>query len=318
MKKIFSFLLLLTTTFSFIIAQTIEEQERELFKKYQVKERISYDFPYKDGVMEKHGVKTSMSKYNRSGLVVMTFTFNAKGDTTVKEYYGYDARGNRVLYERYSVSGEYKKTSEYDMVDNIILEAGYDGSASFKTVYTYEKGGKVMEIKYYVDNLLDEKRVYSYSGKNATVSVLHKGKDPKSTIQLIFDDKGQILKETTLGLDGTELERRVLQYNAKGQVLLEEKYRLGKLNNRLEYIYNANGDLIKLSEDTGANDKYDKKLYEYDTQGRVSVYKWKRKTETDYNLKKYTYGSSGVCVEEYTNYPKTNYKLLTRYEYTFY
>lgn len=28
------------------------------------------------------------------------------------------------------------------------------------------------------------------------------------------------------------------------------------------------------------------------------------KTETDYNLKKYTYGSSGVCVEEYTNYPK--------------
>ena len=317
MKKIVAYIVFSIISLAFVCAQTLEEKEHELYKKHKVSERIKINHKFVNGVVSKTGVKTSRSKYNKNGYLLETLTFGKKGDTVTVENFGYDKHGNRVFYERKSISGVYKKTSKYNEEDNILLESGYDGSAAFKTVYIYNNAGKITEIKYYADNMLDEKRVYSYTGNKAIVKILHKGKTLRSTIKLLFNAKGDIVEEVVLSLEGVELEKRILNYNTNGLVNTEVKYRSGKLSYKLIYHYNSSKELIKLSEESTSKGKFDKKLYTYDNLRRVVEYKWKRKPDDKYNIKTYTYGSQGVCIKELTHYPKTNYKLLSKYQYKF-
>ena len=317
MKTYIAFLVLSILSISLVSGQTIEEKERELFKKYKVKERTKYDYKYTNGKPATSGTKTSVSTYNNEGYILENFTYNSKGDVVTTEKFGYDENGNRTYYERKSMAGAYKKTSEYNEEDKIILETGYDGSAAFKTVYKYNSAKQVTEITYYAENLLDEKRVYEYSGKSATVKVLHRGKDLKSTIKLIFDNNWQIMEETVYSLEGVELEKRKNTYTA-GKIATESKYRAGELKYTTYYHYDIKGNLVKITEDSKSKGKFDKKLYSYDAAGRVVNYKWTRKPGMDYNSKTYTYGDKGVCIKEHTHYPKTDYKLLSKYEYKFY
>ncbi len=318
MKRILTYLIFSVLFVSFSAAQTLEENERELFKKHKVQKRTKFDYKFSGDKVASEGVKTSVSTYNEMGFVLSTTAYNPKGEEVTTEKFGYDDSGNRTQYERKSMTGAYKKNSQYDDEDNIILESGYDGSAAFKTTYKYNSSNKVTEIGYYVENLLDEKRVYEYKGQTAVVQILHKGKDLKSTVKLKFNSNGDILEETIISLEGTELEKRLLEYNAQGLMTKETKYRGGELNYTTWYYYDGNNNLVKITEDSKSKGRYDKKLYKYDSQGRVIEYKWTRKPDQDYNVKTYTYGADGVCVEELTYYPRTNYKLLSKYSYTFF
>ena len=298
-------------------AQTLEEKEKELFKKYKVKERTTINYNYVNGVKVSKGVKSSTSIYNSQGLVLSTNIFDKEGIVITSEKFGYDEHENRVLYERQG-KRTYKKESEYNDEDNVILETGYDGSSAFKTVYVYSTNNKVSYIKYYDNNTLGEKRVYEYTGAKAKVKILDRGKYLKSTIQLSFNAKNQIIEEIFYSLEGAELEKRTIAYNSKGQIQKEEKFRKGKLAYRLTYHYNANNEMVKLTEESPSKGKLDKKLYSYDNMSRVVEYKWKRKPAEEYNVKTYKYGANGVCVEEFTHYPNSNYKILSKYEYKFY
>jgi antitoxin component YwqK of YwqJK toxin-antitoxin module len=317
MKRIGTLLFLILCAFGVTISQTLEEKERELFKQYKVKERTTINYSYINGKKSDQGIKTSTSTYNTEGLVLSTKTFDRNGEITTSEKFGYDVHNNRILYERKG-KRSYMKTSEYNEADNIILESGYDGSSAFKTVYNYNNSGRLAEIKYYAENLLDEKRVYLHSENKAVVRVLHRGKDLKSTIGLVFNSNGDILEEVTQSLEGVELDRRKMTYNEAGFIATEEKYRAGNLSYKLTYQYDDNNNLIKLTEESPSKGKLDKKLYKYDSAGRIIEYKWKRKPDEEYNVKTYKYGSEGVCIEEFTRYPKTNYQLLSTYEYKFY
>ena len=319
MKKVFTYLLLCLVSFAGVNAQIIEEKEKELFKKYKVSERIKYDYKYTNGVQAENGVKSNVCKYNSNGLVLEIISYNPKGEISTKEKFGYDDNGNRVMYERTSLRGDYKKDSEYDNDDKIVLESGYDGSAAFKTVYKYNSSNRVIEIQYFTDNLfmVDEKRVYKYNGNKATVSIMDKGNALKSTVNLIFNSKQQIIEETVVSLDGVELEKRLVEYNSAGKIAKEEKFRAGKRAYTLTYVYNAKGELTKLVEDKPSKDAFDKKLYKYDSEGRIVEYKWARKPGQEYNVKTYTYGSNGVCTKEHTLYPATNYQIMAKYEYSF-
>ncbi len=318
MKRILTFLTISVLFVSFSMAQTLEENERELFKKHKVQERAKFDYKFSGDKVSDKGVKSSVSTYNTMGLVLTTISYNPKGEEVTTEKFGYDNNGNRTQYERKSMTGAYKKNSQYDEEDNVILESGYDGSAAFKTTYKYNSNNKVTEIGYYVENLLDEKRVYEYVGQTAVVKILHKGKDLKSTVKLKFNSNGDILEETVFSLEGTELEKRLVEYNAQGLITKEEKYRGGEKSYTIWYYYDAHNNLVKITEDSKSKGRYDKKLYKYDSQNRVTEYKWTRKPDQDYNIKTYTYGADGVCTEEQTFYPKTNYKMLSKYEYKFF
>lgn len=319
MKTIIIYIFISVISIAWLSGQVIEHKEIELFKKYGVKERVKYDYKYTNGKMAKQGLKSNTNVYNRDGLVLNVTSYSGDGDVSRQEKFGYDQNGNRIMYERKSMRGDYKKDTEYDD-EKVILETGHDGSAAFKTVYKYNNANRVAEIEYYSDNLflIEEKRIYKYTGNKAVVQILAKGKTLKSTVNLVFNSSNQIIEETYLSLEGVELEKRMVTYNSNGNLSKEEKYRGGKRAYTTFYVYNAKGELVKLIEDTPSKGKFDKKLYTYDVQGRVIEYKWTRKPGQEFNVKTFKYGSNGVCSEEHTLYPATDYQILSKYEYSFY
>ncbi|MBN2486662.1 MAG: hypothetical protein JXB34_11875 [Bacteroidales bacterium] len=318
MKRIIAFISIAIGFFSLSTGQTLEEKEQELFKKYNVKTRTNWDYTFKDSKFSMEGKKTSLSTYDRNGRVLEIKVFNPKGETSLLEKFAYDTKGNRTFYERQSLSGEYKKQSEYDEESNLIQEYGYDGSATFGTKFSYDSKDRVTEIVYLIADEIDEKRVYTYTGNKATVDILKNGKFLSSKVSLTFNSQNQVIKEEVSSVDGKVLESRTMEYNSIGKITKEEKYKSGQLIYRQTYDYDSKNELLSISEENSNEAKYIKKLYKYDDLGRVIEYQWKRNSADDYNIKVFKYGDKGVCSEEHTYYPKTNYKLLTKYEYDFY
>lgn len=318
MKRIVIFLAAAFSLISFSSGQVLEEKEQELFKKHFVKSRSNLDYTFKEGKFSMDGKKTTTCQYDKNGRVLEIKTFNPKGEVSTIEKFAYDAKGNRTYYERQSLSGEYKKQSEYDQESNLILEYGYDGTATFRTTFKYDNNDRVQEIIYLIADDVDEKRVYVYSGNKASVDILKNGKFLASKVSLTYNAKNEIIKEEVAAIDGKILESRILEYNAAGKILKEEKFKDGKFFYRLSYEYDVNGELLSISEETATEAKYIKKKFKYDELGRVTEYQWKRNSADDYNIKVFKYSDKGVCSEEHTYYPKTNYKLLTKYDYEFY
>jgi hypothetical protein len=320
MKKILTYLVVSLFIASISNAQQLEEKEREMLMKHKVKSRTSMDYNFEKGKFSMQPKKTSTCVYDQNGRLLSVSAFNPKGEVARKETFQYDSRGNRILYQRESLTGEaeYKKQSEYNSDNNLVAEAGYDGSATFKTTYVYDKMDRVMEITYYIADDVDEKRVYTYTGNKANVQVLKLGKNPTMKLELTFNQNNQTTEEKTYSLDGKLLENRKITYNANNNIVQEEKYKNGEFFNRISYEYDSKGELIAVSEETKAEAKYVKKKYTYNEDGQVISYQWKRNSADDYNIKNFKYNEQGVCSEEHTYYPSTDYTLLTKYEYTFY
>ena len=318
MKRAFTYLILTNILLTLSFSQAIEENERKLIVEHKVKTRTNTDYSFTKGKFSKNGRLTSVTSYDNMGYVLETKAYNMKGEVSTLEKYEYDNAGNRTLYERQSLSGEYKKASEYDTENKLIEEYGYDGSATFRTNLKYDEKSRVLEITYYIADDVDEKRVYSYNGNTATVKIFKQGKHLTSKVDLVFNEAGEVLSEVLKSLDNKVLESKSFEYNSSGNIVKEVKYKNGEFFYEITYKYDANQNLLSVSEKNRSADKFEKKQYNYDDQNRVTEYKWKRNPENDYNIKAYKYGEVGVCEEVHTFYPRTSYTVLTKYEYTFY
>jgi len=318
MKKLITIFVVITCVFSQTFGQTLKKKEEELFKANNVKAQIKYDYKYVKGKLSSPGIKAAMNVYDEEGRLLEKNSFNPKGTVVFKEVFKYDSKGNRTFYERKGTTGEYKKESDYDEESRLLSEKGYDGSASFRTEYKYNSDNRVTEITYFALNTVDEKRVYTYTGDKAVVEILKGGKNLISKLELLFDKNNNVLEEVVIGPDNKVLEKKLYSYNEQGDIVNEKKYRGSTLFYDVDYSYNDKGDLVTISESSNNDKPFIKKRYTYDNLGRVIKYEWKRNSGDDYNTKDFKYGSEKVCTEVVTFYPKTKYKLLSRYKYEFY
>ncbi len=318
MKKLITYIVLPFCIYTLGFSQTIEEKERDLFMKYNVKTRENTDYTFAKGKFSKTGRVTNLSTFDRNGQILENKSYNLKGEVSTIEKYAYDKNRNRTLYERQSLSGEYKKESEYDTENNLIEEYGYDGSATFQTNLKYDEQNRVLEIVYMIANEIDEKRAYTYEGNTAQVQILKNGKFLSSKVNLVFNENGQVLSEVLVTVDGKVLESKSYEYNPSNNIVKEVKYKNGEFFLEITYEYDDHQNLLSVSEKNKIEDKFVKKKYAYDDQDRVTEYQWKRNPDDEYNIKAYKYGSKGVCEEVHTYYPKTDYKILTKYSYTYY
>lgn len=318
MKNLITSFILTIFIYSIGVSQTIEEKERELFKEFNVKTRENTDYTFTKGKFSKTGRITNLSTFDKNGQILQNKSYNLKGEVTTIEKYAYDVNGNRTLYERQSLSGEYKKESEYDTDNNLVEEYGYDGSATFQTNLKYNNSNRVLEIVYTIADDIDEKRVYSYEGNTAQVEIFKNGKYLSSKVNLVFNENNQVLSEVLVTLEGKILESKSYEYNSSKNIVKEVKYKNGEFFLEITYDYDDHQNLLTVSEKTKTEDKFVKKKYAYDDNSRIIKYEWKRNPDDEYNIKAYKYSDKGVCDEVHTYYPKTDYKILTRYSYTYY
>ncbi|MBA7533232.1 hypothetical protein ES705_25467 [subsurface metagenome] len=316
-EKILIVLLSFTTSL-YLTGQTLEEREKQIVKRNNIKTKIQYDYKYVNGKPSKKGRQASITWYSTGGEILQKNYLNIKGEVSSWEKYEYDEKENRTLYKRESSNSKYRKASKYNQENQAILEAGYSGEEKFKTTYSYTAAGKPSKIIRYINNHIEEKLVYEHSGNTAIASVYMGGKSPSSKIKLEYNIRGNIIEETVLSLDNRELEKKTFRYNSASQIIEEEKTRDGSFYYRITYAYNVKGNLMKVSEETLAKKEYIKKVYIFDTSNNLIKYKWRRNPSDEFNVKIYTYDSKGICLTEKTYYPKAKYRSMAKYQYTFY
>ncbi len=318
MKHIQFFLLFILFTYACGFSQTLEEKEIEIAAKNNIRTKIQIDYKFINGVQSTHGIKSSATTYSTKGEILAKNFFNAKNVVVGWEKYEYDARGNRTLYERENTSSKYKKISKYNENNDVVLEAGFNGAENFRNEYSYIAAGKPREIIYSTGSHVEQKLVYRHTGNTAMLEVYTKGTALTSKIRLVYDAKGNIVEETTLSVDGKELERKTYKFTVDSRIIEEEKTQQGKLSYRITYTYDSRGNLTTVYEETPAYRKYEKKVFVYDAAGNLTQYKWRRNSSQDFNMKTYTYNDKGICLTEHTFYPSTKYELLSKFEYEFY
>lgn len=316
MKQIYTFVILALFLSSNLYSQAIEELEKKIAAQNGISSKTRIDYKYTSGKVTSQGIKSSITSYNRDGNILKIESFNPKGMLTGTEKYAYDSKGNRTLFERGGTS-KYKKQTQYNGQNKILLEAGFNGSENFRNEYTYSTNGKLSEILYKVGTRIQQKLVYDHSSNTTLVSVYTKGVTLTSKIKMVYDAKGNLLAESTLSTSGKELEKKVYKYTTNSKLSEETKTRDGSFYYTITYAYNPAGDLTKVAEETLAKKKYTKKEYVYDGKGNLIHYKWRRNPDVDFNMKTYTYNSKGICLTEHTFYPKTKFELLTKFEYQF-
>jgi hypothetical protein len=312
------FLILLS---SFIAAnafsQTLEEQEKQIAAKNHIKSKTQTDFKYTEGKQAKTGITSSVTTYSQSGEILLINLLDTKGLVIGWEKYTYDANGNRTLFEREGSGSKYKKVTQYDAKNNLLLESGFNGTENFKNEYHYESG-KLRNTVYMVNNKIVRKLVYEYSGSTTNVGIYTGGTVLSSKIKMVYDAASNLVEETHLSVDGKETEKKTFKYNTASQLTEEAKTKAGKLFYKITQEYDTKGRLLKISEETLSKAKYAKKIYSFDAAGNLISYQWRRTPDEEFNVKKYTYDTKGVCLTEHTLYPATKFELLSKFEYEYY
>lgn len=310
-------LLIITVFLPYLaISQTLEEREKQMAANSQIATKMRTDFKFTSGSYSKTGTKSSLTHYDTDGNTTRVDYFNSKGVATGSEIYKYDPRGNRILFERTGKS-PYKKVSRYNIINQILEESGNNGTEEFLIEYDYNSSGKLSEVVNSVSGQVRHRMEYAHTGNVASISIFIRGTQLSSKMKMEYDSKGNLLKEITYNLEGKETERKEYRYNSASKLTEEIKYSNGKFYYRINNSYDSEMRLTNVSEETISKKKYIKKEFVYDSKGNLTSYKWRRNPGEDFNIKKYTYDEKGACLTEETIYPKSNYRVMTKYSYTY-
>jgi hypothetical protein len=312
---------ILTLAFQVAAQPGLDKKNTETIIQNKIKSRTQYDDSYIDGKQISKNTRTSYIKYNKFGNVVEQITYKSK-DTLTLEVYEYNSIGNRIEYTKHSGGSfiiAYKKLSTYDKNNNLILEAGYNGTENFKNVYEYDNKDRLIKIEYYLGgNQLDEKRTFINVGKKTTVNVYNAAGSLTSKIGLTHDKNDNLIEELSYGQNNQVLEKKNYTYNADNNLVEEIKYRLDKFYYKITYKYDNRDNIIEINEENPNEGSYVKKTYKYDSKGNLTEFSWRRRPSDDFSTKTFTYNSKNICTGVVTYYPGTKFKVLTRYTYEFY
>ncbi len=302
-------------------SQPIFETKNKLtIVQQNIESQTNYDYNFVKNKPSSKGDKTSYTEYNINGDVVKFITYKLK-DTLTFEEFTYDETGKRTDYTKHKGGSKniaYQKISKYDKDGNLIIEHGFDGSEKFKNTYKYDDAGKLVEINYFQDNVLNERRTFNNDGDNTEVTVYNSSKQITSYMTLKYNNDGEINEEIVYDANRNPLEKKLYVYNNDLKVISEVKYRLEEFYYKLTYLYDSRGDLINIDEESINNKRFVKKSFAYDTSGNLVEMKWRRKPGEEFNQRNYSYDDKGICTQVVTFYPSTNFKILSIYEYDFF
>jgi hypothetical protein len=296
-----------------------DKRSAKIILQNRVSNQVSWDYAYKGQKAGKTGVKTSLTVYDATGNIAQVTTYNPKGAIVNIEKYKYDSHGNKTEYSRYpgsiSAQAAYQKISKYNDMNLVTEESGYDGVEHFTNNYKYDNEGELIEIRYMKNSILGEKRVFNKNGSSTTVSIYNSAGVLSSKLLLKYDEHKNLVEEAVYGVNQSELEKKTYNYDNNKNLKEEAKYKLDKITLKTCYNYNANGDLVEISEEVPETVKFIKKSYTYDTGGNLLEINWRRKGNEEFNRITYTYDNKGLCISADTWYPATKYRVLTRYTY---
>ncbi|MBN1183011.1 MAG: hypothetical protein JXB49_12030 [Bacteroidales bacterium] len=318
MKRLITYILLFACFVPILAQVEFDDLEKKDIVRNKIRSKTQWDYKYVDGVPVEEGFKSSYRKYDYMGNVIIVINFKFDGSVSSTEQYSYNNKGDRTEYIRYKGNQEelqYKENTEYDDKGNKLRVYGKTNKSSFNNVYTYNDEDKVAEIVYNVGDFIDEKRVFEYDGNTSTISVMDAKDNLKYTLVTSYNDKGQVTEETRYELDEAVSDKASYQYDSKGNVLKEEKYKHGQFRYRVKYTYDAAGHVLKVVQEEPSGISYEKSLCTYDAQGHLIEEKWRKNATSDFSKKDYSYNEEGLCIKMDAYFASYDLKVLSKFAY---
>lgn len=144
--------------------------------------------------------------------------------------------------------GYLESLTEHDENGNVISEITFlpDGTVEGKYEYIYDdKGNLIEEINYFSENEIAERKTYVRDDKG-TVSeaFIHYQDDTKDRINYEYDEKGNLIKKTTINEDGEVESEETFEYQ-NGKLIVKELKEFGNVTGREEYEYDESGKIVQ-------------------------------------------------------------------------
>jgi len=304
-----------------VVAQfDFEAKEKERMAKAKVKVQTEWTHEYVDGKPSAKGHKATVTKYDTRGNVTEIANYNEKGDIISVVVYQYDNRDNRVNFEQYKDNRkrlQYSQKTVYDARGNKIREYGFDGATVYSNTFKYNENGKLSEINYTLENVLIEKRIFTYSGNKTEISIYDSKNNLTFRQENLYNDQGLLVSEIKTGGKGNLMHSLNLQYNNAGDLTEEAKT---LVDNKLDYqkLYQYDNQNRPVREETVTMDgvRFVSREYQYNNQGDLILQSTRRNDRTqEASTKKITYDAKGIYTE--VDAYIATYKLKSLYKYTY-
>lgn len=310
--------LLLIIPFNMNAQNIFEERQKKVIIKNQIFSMTTWDHNYVHGKPSKSGIKTSYNKYDQSGNVLELITYKLK-DTAAYETFKYDEEGKRTNYvKRKGVKIAYQKASRYNDNGLLIQETGFDGTSDFQNDYEYTNDGKMEQITYMRDGMMNEKRIFEHEGDITNITVYNHADNITSYLTLRHDEDGNVVQEMVYNADKVPVEKKLYVYNNEGNLISEVKYRGDVFYYKLTYLYNSKEELTNIDEENPNEGRYLKKQFFYDENGNLIEMRWRRNADEDFSVRTYEYDEDNICTQYETYYPVTTFRVLTKLNYDYF
>jgi YD repeat-containing protein len=303
----------LFTSFS----QGIDIMDKGRIKQNKIKSQTLYEYDYVKGKPEKKGTKSRIVNFDQQGNKIEETNYRFNGSLLSIVSFKYDETGNKTEYAKYSGDDKelkYKQTLKFDSKGNKLMESGFNGLQNFKTSYSYSPEGKLIEVNYFIEQSLDEKRTYKYSGNTAELTVLDGAGNVRFTQKNTYTSSGKILEESKL--ENNVLTRKVTYtYDANDNLISETKYMRGKLAGKITHVYDNFGRLSEVYQEGETGNKYMTNKYTYNQKGWVIEELSRSEPDKDFSKNIYTYDENGICKTIDSYYAAYKQQVLSVFTY---
>ena len=320
--RVFLLLAALILDHSIVFSQgELAEAERNLIKSQGIRVKEQWDFKYSGNLVSAKGFVSSRTTFDKEGRIIEVV--NYKSDTAVLDVttYAYNSNGDRIEFAKYKgnkASLVFKQSTQYRAPQQRSLETGFNGVDEFRNQYTYNSASKLIEIRYYTGKKLDEVRSLSYNGNETTAQVKDANGNILSYVKSKSDDKGRIIEETKLDKNLNVTDQMFYSFDARGNLVAEEKRGPLKKTVRTEYVYDKSGKMQEVYLNAGDLPKYLKQSYSFGSNGFLSGEFWKNSPSAEQSFRKYNYDANGRLLSTDCYFASYKYKVLNKFVYQSY
>ncbi|GIM57402.1 hypothetical protein CAPN006_17950 [Capnocytophaga canimorsus] len=191
-------------------------QKTEHHQKKELEEDLYFFYDNKNRLVK-------LEKRNDEGIIYEknTYKYNAKGKVIKELTYNSDNKIIKSIIKEYHFNNQLKK-QKYTLENNR------------KWIYTYDNGGKVMEVFEQNDNKMS-KKFYSYNdfGKELKIEKFDQNKKRIELETFEYDSKGNMIKNTSVYNDNYN-KVKTYQYDESGNCLQTKIYVNGQLTHIIE------------------------------------------------------------------------------------
>jgi YD repeat-containing protein len=294
-----------------------EAKDQERMSKNKIKTQTQWSYDYENGKPSAKGYMSSQTTFDANGNITQIINYKTTGTIASIVLYSYDSKGNKTSYSRYKGNKEeltYKQSLIYDAKGRKIGESGFDGMSNFLNTFVYDGSGKLLEIKYTTEKILNERRVFKYNNNKAELTILSPTNTMLSKEITTYDDKKNIIEEVKYVQENAS-QKSNYQYNQAGKKIEETKTNFGNLSYHKKYQYDNQGNLLQIMAFTPEEKSYTESEYKYDPKGNVIEERWTKDATSDYSKKVHKYDSKDLLKE--TDSYSASYKFSVLYKYTY-